>query len=137
MSLWARMIKNTDWSTGPLARLFARTTHSLICSLRTARCAYALRCAHLFTCSLSGSLPSSWESGLSVHDRNASISHNIHPFCQAQPLLPRACNYYNMDWIRLNSQYVSEKGYWRVPAVRYQETKLPDIGTPNNTAAGG
>merc|ERR1719348_2592577 len=46
---------------------------------------------------------------------------------KAQPLIPRACNYYNMDAIRLNSQYQAEKGYWRLPAVRYQEAKLPGI----------
>ena len=47
---------------------------------------------------------------------------------QVQPLIPRACNYYDMDRIRINSQYQNEKGYWRVPAVRCTEAKLPDIG---------
>merc|ERR1712142_236500 len=47
---------------------------------------------------------------------------------KVQPLIPRACNYYDMDRIRINSHYQNEKGYWRVPAVRFTEAKLPDIG---------
>ena len=31
-ALWARTTKNTDWSTGPLARPFAHTAHSFACS---------------------------------------------------------------------------------------------------------
>ena len=33
LALWARMTKNTDWNTGPLAHLFARLLALLTCSL--------------------------------------------------------------------------------------------------------
>ena len=72
-ALRARITKNTDWSTGPLARPFARLltplTHLLAphCSalLRTAlaRFARALRCAHLLTRSLLRSWESEWLDG--------------------------------------------------------------------------
>ena len=49
---WARSTKN--WSTGPLARPFARSfvrSHrSFICMLCTICFARAVRCAHLFAC---------------------------------------------------------------------------------------
>ena len=55
VTLWARISKNLDCSTGPLARPFARTTHSLSL-LRPARFACALRCAPSFARSLAHSL---------------------------------------------------------------------------------
>merc|ERR1719193_2488361 len=39
---------------------------------------------------------------------------------KSQPLIPRHCNYYNMDAIRLNSQYREDMGYWRLPRVKYE-----------------
>ena len=63
-ALWARTTKNTDWSTGPLARPFARSlvrSHcSLVRLLRTAGFARALRCAHSFARSLIPSLVGKW-----------------------------------------------------------------------------
>ena len=60
-SLWARSTKNTDWSTGPLARPFARTAHSFACSALLA----SLACSAALTRSLARSLcspPRSWDS---------------------------------------------------------------------------
>ena len=63
---WFRKAENRDVNTGPFAQpfasLLARSHRSLICLLRTARFARALRCAHSFPGSLTHSLPSSWES---------------------------------------------------------------------------
>ena len=57
-ALWVRMSKNTDLSTGPLARPFARSHAPFTCLLaphyllRTTCFAPALRCAHSFARSL-------------------------------------------------------------------------------------
>ena len=62
MSLWSKIEKNTDLSTGPLARPFARllvrSHRSLIHLLQTSRFARALRCAHSFARSLTSLTPS-------------------------------------------------------------------------------
>ena len=64
-ALWARSTKKTDWSTGPLARPFARSLAPLTCSLALH---YLLRWrAPLRSLSLARSLrslPSSWDSDL-------------------------------------------------------------------------
>ena len=52
-ALWARITKNTDWRTGPLARpLACSLAHSLVRLLYPARSACALCCAHSFNRSL-------------------------------------------------------------------------------------
>ena len=58
---WARITKNPDCSTGPLACPFARSLaplHSLLRFLLPACFTRALRCAHLFACSLTLLTPS-------------------------------------------------------------------------------
>ena len=57
---WARIIKNTDWSTGPLARPFARTAHSFACSALIASLAPSAALTRSLARSLC-SLPSSWD----------------------------------------------------------------------------
>ena len=52
ISLWSKTAKNTDWSTRPLTRPFARSLAPLVHLLRTARFARALHCAHLLARSL-------------------------------------------------------------------------------------
>ena len=65
VTLWSKTAKNTDWSTGPFARPFARSLvrsfafhRSLVCLLRTARYTRAFRCVNLFACSLTSLTPS-------------------------------------------------------------------------------
>ena len=61
-ALWSKIEKNTDVSTGPFARPFARSLvhsqRSLLPLLQTARFARALRCAHSFARSLTSLTPS-------------------------------------------------------------------------------
>ena len=49
VALWSITAKNTDWSTGPLARPFARSLAPLTGLLCTTCFARALRCAHSLT----------------------------------------------------------------------------------------
>ena len=60
---WARIIKNPDESTGPLARPFARTAHSFACSGLLASLAPSAALTRLLARSLR-SLPRSWDSEL-------------------------------------------------------------------------
>jgi hypothetical protein len=48
---------------------------------------------------------------------------------KVQPLIPRDCNYFNLDRVRIQSQYDAERKIWRVPAIRFEKTKLPTIPT--------
>ena len=61
VALWARIAKNTDWSTGPLARPFARTAHLFACSALLASLARSAVLTRSLARSLR-SLPSSRDS---------------------------------------------------------------------------
>ena len=58
-----------------LIRSLAHSHRSLVRSLRTARCARALRCAHSFTRSLTHSLLSSWDSGIFLSNFQDVLNH--------------------------------------------------------------
>ena len=76
-----------------LVHLLVRLHRSLIRSLRTARFARALRCAHSFACSLTPSLPSSWESGIFFFYFLSTNAQVLTEGLLCDKSVPRACTY--------------------------------------------
>ena len=75
-ALWARVTKNTDWSTRPLGCLFARCiAHSLACSGLPASLAPSAALTRSLARSLR-SLPRSWKSEFLMSQNDLVLSHS-------------------------------------------------------------
>ena len=75
IALWSGTNKNRDVSTGPLARPFARTAHSITCSgllvMLAPSAALTRSIARLLR-----SLPRSWESEFLMSQNDLVLSHS-------------------------------------------------------------
>ena len=74
-ALWSGINKNRDVSTGPLARPFARTAHSLACSGLPALLAPSAALTRSLAHSIR-SLPHSWKSELLMSQNDLVLSHS-------------------------------------------------------------